>query len=246
MVKFNISLICFAFIISGCTSETESNLLKTKAIQANYLISSNGVRTKVNAELNAGDSFSSNIRLSEDDKLFVQAAGKRLELEVDTDILDIDYEGRFDNTADNTLFKIELIRKTEQNATSEVELPLNFIILSPKKNEPIKYQQTLIFQLDGIDPASKTELVLNYGCDDSNGGIFSGSASRTISDEATFEFSLDDMKIIDSQNFSDYKNCKLDVIVYRYRIGNTSKELALTSQIRAEQVREIKNIEFSF
>lgn len=246
MMKFNVSLIFLGLLVSGCTSETESDLLKTKAIQAEYRISSDGEHTKINAELNTGNSFGSNIRLSNGDKLYAEAAGKRITLTEDTDLLDIDYEGKFDITQGNTKFSIDLVRKDEKNAESEVELPLNFIILAPSNGISIKYNQRVTVQLDGLDPASKTELVLNYGCDDSNGGTFTGSASTTIANVASFDFNLSEKDILDANAQNSYKNCEVDVVVNRYREGTISKELADSSFISAYQVREIKDIKFTF
>ncbi|MFP3458611.1 hypothetical protein R0J89_20390, partial [Psychrobacter sp. SIMBA_152] len=57
--------------------------------------------------------------------------------------------------------------KSEQNAQSNVDLPLEFTILEPSNNATVNYDQTVTVQLEGLDPASQTELILNYGCDDS-------------------------------------------------------------------------------
>ncbi|WP_409424773.1 MULTISPECIES: hypothetical protein [unclassified Pseudoalteromonas] len=245
-MKFKLSLVSLSLVLGGCTSETESDLLKTKAIQAQYLISSNGERTKINAELNSGDSFGSNIRLSNGDKLYAEALSKRITLTEDSDILDIDYEGRFEITSGNTKFQIDLVRKSEQNAQSNVDLPLEFTILEPSNNATVNYDQTITVQLDGLDPASQTELILNYGCDDSNGGIFSGSASYSVSNVSNFNFNLANKDIIDINSSKQYKNCELDIVIERFREGEISNELADTSFIRAIQTRKIKDIKIIF
>jgi hypothetical protein len=245
-MKFKLSLVSLSLVLGGCTSETESDLLKTKAIQAQYLISSNGERTKINAELNSGDSFGSNIRLSNGDKLYAEALSKRITLTEDSDILDIDYEGRFGITSGNTKFQIDLVRKSEQNAQSNVDLPLEFTILEPSNNATVNYDQTVTVQLDGLDPASQTELILNYGCDDSDGGVFSGSASYSVSNVSNFNFNLADKDIIDINSSKQYKNCELDIVIERFREGEISNELADTSFIRAIQTRKIKDIKIIF
>ncbi|MFP3352665.1 hypothetical protein R0K04_14705 [Pseudoalteromonas sp. SIMBA_153] len=245
-MKFKLSLVSLSLVLGGCTSETESDLLKTKAIQAQYLISSNGERTKINAELNSGDSFGSNIRLSNDDKLYAEALSKRITLTEDSDILDIDYEGRFEITSGNTKFQIDLVRKSEQNAQSNVDLPLEFTILEPSNNATVNYDQTVTVQLDGLDPASQTELILNYGCDDSDGGVFSGSASYSVSNVSNFNFNLANKDIIDINSSKQYKSCELDIVIERFREGEISNELADTSFIRAIQTRKIKDIKIIF
>lgn len=245
-MKFKLTLVSLSFVLGGCTSETESDLLKTKAIQAQYLISSNGERTKINAELNSGGSFGSNIRLSNGDKLFAETLGKRITLSEDSDILDIDYEGRFGITSGNTNFQIDLVRNGEQNAQSNVDLPLKFTILEPSNNATINYNQTVTVQLDGLDPVSQTELILNYGCDDSNGGVFSGSASYPISNVYNFNFNLANKNIIDIDSSKQYKNCELDIVIERFREGEISSELADTSFIRGIQTRKIEDLKITF
>ncbi|TMO82790.1 hypothetical protein [Pseudoalteromonas spongiae] len=244
MKKTGITILALGILATGCTSDTDSDLLKTKAIQAEILVSSNGERTKVNAELNSGNSFGSNVRLSNGDKIYAEVHNKRIQLEEDTDILDIDYEGRFSGSEESAEFKVELIRSSAQNASSTVELPLNFKILAPNSNSEIRYNQSVNVLLDGVDVGSKNEFILNYICDNNNGGTTSGSASRQFENKSSFTLNLHTLKLLENVNLSSVKNCELDVIINRYKVGQISSELADSSQIRAEQTRKIENITF--
>lgn len=245
MKRFNLSMVCIFAILGGCTSETSSDLLKTQAIQADFKVSSNGQRTKVVAELNVGDTFGSNVELSEGDKLLVEVNGKRSALTKDTDFLDIDYEGRFSDTQDNTLFGISLLRKSEKEAKASVTLPANFSILTPVSTDKILYNQDITIELDTIDKLSSTELVLHYSCDNTNGGTVSGSYATSLNDATSF-FNLHTLNLIDAALLIDLKNCNLDVVINRYRIGDISENFANFSQIKGEQTRAVKNIDFTF
>nr|WP_193988261.1 hypothetical protein [Lelliottia steviae] len=178
--------------------------------------------------------------------MYAETGKDRIRLQEDTDILDIDYEGRFNSSQGNALFKIELMRSNGQNAISEVELPLNFTILSPSDDIDIKYNQLITVLFDGVDTDSKTEFVVDFICDNKLGGTFSGTSSHQLESTSNFSFSLSELQLIESANSENYKNCELDLTVNRYRVGNISDKFAVPSHIRAEQTRKIENITFTF
>ncbi|USE72011.1 hypothetical protein CTT31_23385 [Pseudoalteromonas maricaloris] len=142
-----ITVASISTFLTACTSETESNLLKTNAISADISINSNGERARIVAELNVGDSFGSNVNLSEGDTLRAIVNGQTIQLIKDTDILDIDYEGRSSVVTGNSLYTIQLNRKKEENASASVELPLGFLILTPKQRKLFDMMKILKFIL---------------------------------------------------------------------------------------------------
>ncbi|MAD95986.1 MAG: hypothetical protein CMB99_01530 [Flavobacteriaceae bacterium] len=233
------------FISSACTSETNSDQLKTKAIQADIKVSSNGDRTKVTVELNAGNSFGSNIRLSGGDKIIASTSTEQKVLKEDIDILDIDYEGRFGLTDDNANYYIELKRQAEANAFSQVSLPLNFEFITPTQISSINYNQDLFIQLDGSDLNSTTELSLNYGCKNGDSGTFSGSTNVSFINSSSTSMNLSDLGIFRNEDTKDFSDCSLDIIVERYRDGEISNSFSSNSRIRGIQLREIKNIKLT-
>lgn len=132
MLKKCITTTALILLLCACTSETESNLIKTKGIWAGFELVSDGNRTRVNAELNAGDANGSNIVLSDSDSLQAVVNNTAIVLTKDTDFLDVDYQAYINATDDNQQFDIKFKRDDGINANSGVELPLNFYYFNPE------------------------------------------------------------------------------------------------------------------
>ncbi|KAA1155630.1 hypothetical protein EU510_05900 [Pseudoalteromonas sp. FUC4] len=245
MLKKCITTTALILALCACTSETESNLVKTKGIWAGFELVSDGNRTRVNAELNAGDAKGSNIVLSDSDSLQAVVNNTTIVLTKDTDILDVDYQAYINATDDNQQFDIKFKRNDGINANSAVELPLNFIILTPSNNQTFNISNPLTVQLDGTDPNSTNQVELSSICTNNNNETLLQSTLFTLS-TSRLEIDLQSLDMFSSSQVDQSKTCSLTVSVKRERLGSISGELANQSYIKAQQSRAIKNMTLTF
>ncbi len=241
-----ITVASISTFLTACISETESDLLKTNAISADISINSNGERARIVAELNVGDSFGSNVNLSGGDTLRAIVNGQTIQLIKDTDILDIDYEGRSSVVTGNSLYTIQLNRKKEENASASVELPLGFLILTPEAEKTFRYDEDIEIHIDGVDSASEASLIVNYACPNNMGGLVTGSFSTQFGSSTSKTFNAKSASLIDLDQIKTSKPCEFDIEVQRVRTGSFSGALKDNSLIRGIQSRVIKDLEFTF
>ncbi|MBB1380059.1 hypothetical protein [Pseudoalteromonas sp. SR43-2] len=245
MLKKCITTTALILSLCACTSETESNLVKTKGIWAGFELVSDGNRTRVNAELNAGDANGSNIVLSDSDSLQAVVNNTAIELTKDTDFLDVDYQAYINATDDNQQFDIKFKRDDGINANSGVELPLNFIILTPSNNQTFSINSPLTVQLDGTDPNSTSQVELSSSCTNNNNETLLQSMLFALS-TSRLEIDLQSLDMFSSSQVDQSKTCSLTVSVKRERLGSISGEFANQSYIKAQQSRAIKNMTLTF
>ena len=245
MLKKCITTTALILLLCACTSKTESNLVKTKGIWAGFELISDGNRTRVNAELNAGDANGSNIILSDSDSLQAVVNNTAIVLTKDTDFLDVDYQAYINATDDNQQFDIKFKRDDGINANSGVELPLNFIILTPSNNQTFSINSPLTVQLDGTDPNSTSQVELSSSCTNNNNETLLQSMLFALS-TSRLEIDLQSLDMFSSSQVDQSKTCSLTVSVKRERLGSISGEFANQSYIKAQQSRAIKNMTLTF
>lgn len=245
MLKKCITTTALILLLCACTTETESNLVKTKGIWAGFELVSDGNRTRVNAELNAGDANGSNIILSDSDSLQAVVNNTAIVLTKDTDFLDVDYQAYINATDDNQQFDIKFKRDDGINANSGVELPLNFIILTPSNNQTFSINSPLTVQLDGTDPNSTSQVELSSSCTNNNNETLLQSMLFALS-TSRLEIDLQSLDMFSSSQVDQSKTCSLTVSVKRERLGSISGEFANQSYIKAQQSRAIKNMTLTF
>ncbi|QQM65365.1 hypothetical protein JG479_05995 [Pseudoalteromonas sp. LC2018020214] len=245
MLKKCITTTALILLLCACTSETESNLIKTKGIWAGFELVSDGNRTRVNAELNAGDANGSNIVLSDSDSLQAVVNNTAIVLTKDTDFLDVDYQAYINATDDNQQFDIKFKRDDGINANSGVELPLNFIILTPSNNQTFSINSLLTVQLDGTDPNSTSQVELSSSCTNNNNETLLQSMLFALG-TSRLEIDLQSLDMFSSSQVDQSKTCSLTVSVKRERVGSISGEFANQSYIKAQQSRAIKNMTLTF
>ena len=245
MLKKCITTTALILLLCACTTETESNLVKTKGIWAGFELVSDGNRTRVNAELNAGDANGSNIVLSDSDSLQAVVNNTAIVLTKDTDFLDVDYQAYINATDDNQQFDIKFKRDDGINANSGVELPLNFIILTPSNNQTFSINSPLTVQLDGTDPNSTSQVELSSSCTNNNNETLLQSMLFALG-TSRLEIDLQSLDMFSSSQVDQSKTCSLTVSVKRERLGSISGEFANQSYIKAQQSRAIKNMTLTF
>jgi len=130
-----------ATTIAGCGggNAVDSEAIDTQAfwVGVRFEAPGNGA-TGINVEINVGGSSGSDVRLSADERLEVNANGLIVILQEDEDFLDIDYEGSVPTDASNTLFTLSLFRADGSvNNRTRVNLPAPFTITSPANNQAV-------------------------------------------------------------------------------------------------------------
>ncbi|KDC49717.1 MULTISPECIES: hypothetical protein [Pseudoalteromonas] len=245
MFKKSFSLVGIILMLCACTSETASDLIKTKGIWAGFELVSDGSRTRINAELNAGDMYGSNIVLSDSDTLQVIVRGTAVELSKDTDFLDVDYQAYINITDDNEPFDILFNRDDEISTRSTVELPHNFIILTPSSEQNFSITNTITVQLDGIDTNSASTIELSSHCTTNNNSTLIQSTSSSVT-SSSYSFNLNNLIMFNDTQIDKSKACNLTILVERVRSGAISGEFASQSYIQAKQQRTINNMTLTF
>ncbi|GAA66256.1 hypothetical protein [Pseudoalteromonas sp. BSi20429] len=245
MLKKCITTTALILALCACTSETESDLVKTQGIWAGFELVSDGNRTRVNAELNAGDANGSNIVLSDSDSLQAVVNSTAIVLTKDTDFLDVDYQAYINATDDNQQFDIKFKRDDGINANSSVELPLNFIILTPSNNQNFDINSPLTVQLDGTDPNSTSQVELSSSCTNNNNETLLQSTLFALN-TSRLEIDLQSLDMFSSSQVDKSKTCDLTISVKRDRFGSISGEYANQSYIKSQQSRAIKNMTLTF
>jgi len=231
--------------LCACNSETESVLVETKDIWAGFNLVSDGSKTLINAELNVNDISGSNVVLSDTDTLQAAFKSSVVTLKKDTDFLDVDYQAYINATDDNQLFDIIFGRSNGISASSNVELPLNFIILTPSNEQPFKIDSTLTLQLDGTDPNSTSYVELTSSCITlSNDSLIQSSTLELSSSH--LEIPLENLDMFKNTQIDHSKSCNLTLSVIRERFGNIADEFTDQSYIKAQQSRAIKNMTLTF
>ena len=230
-------------VLTGCTSDTKSEFVKTKAMWAEMKVVANGESAKVGVELNVGGSSGTNVVLSGEDYLEVTAGGQSKRLGKDYDFLDVDYETRIDISEGNTLFEISLHRKKDEVQRSTVELPLGFTILSPQKGDELTSNAILNVQIDGSDSASDAEIEFTGRCKNSSGSTIINQETESFNNTSSRTFRIGEMSIFNKSQIDKERKCELDIKITRSRKGQVASAFKGSSKIKAYHYREVKDIE---
>ncbi|MBQ4799367.1 hypothetical protein J8L73_09555 [Pseudoalteromonas sp. MMG006] len=231
--------------LCACNSETESHLVETKELWAGFNLVSDGSKTRINAELNVNDITGSNVTLSDSDTLQAAFNSSVVTLKKDTEFLDDDYQAYINTTDDNQLFNIIFGRSNGISASSNVELPLNFIILTPSNEQLFKIDSTLTLQLDGTDPNSTSYVELTSRCITLSNDSLIQSGTLELS-SSHLEIPLENLDMFKNIQIDKSKSCNLTLSVIRERFGNIADEFTDQSYIKAQQSRAIKNMTLTF
>ncbi|SFD60761.1 hypothetical protein [Pseudoalteromonas denitrificans] len=243
LFKYSIAALSLLAVTACSTEETESKNIKTTAIWVDMKIESNGSRSRVVAELNVGGINGTNVSLSSGDEIITSVFGQSKTLKKDTDLLDIDYQGYFDITSDNSLFNIALKRKNETDALqSEVELPLNFSIHSPVKKDHFSVNQNVVVSWDGLSATKSIDLDLTSTCVDKSNNSVSSTHSQKVTDDGSHVLALSSLEMFKNKELNKNKNCNFKIELKRKNIGKIDSAFKSGSSITASQIRNVKDI----
>lgn len=231
-----------SLLLFACGDNKASSQVSTERIWADFNIESDGRETVVMAELHERDSAGEHLILTGGDYLQVSVLNTRKKLTFDNIFDDAKYQEKVSTTYDNALFTIDFYRKKEGSMLSTVELPQNFRILAPKSKDSYSANSRLSFQIDGVDNASQTDIILTAKCKANSGGNRRLSQTIPFNEVANLSFQVSQLTMFQDTDIDRNKACELDVEVSRQRIGQVANQFANGSRIRAFQRREVKDL----
>lgn len=239
--KYYIASLLSILAVSGCSSEsTTSNVVKTEGIWTEIRVTANGERARVVSEFNLNSSTGSNIILTTGDKVQATVGSETKQLTMDEDLLDIDYQGYFSQTAKDTNFKLELFRESEnETLVSEVKLPTPVTIYSPVSSSFQRNSDILVEWQPASDEGTQLVLQFTASCTTNTDGMTTFGHSAEIDDkQGQYTLLLSEIEGFDDTTFDKNKPCESRVTLSRIRTGNTDSRFKSGSSIKAIQEKE--------
>lgn len=235
-----------AALAAGCSSsgtDVESETVATRSIWAGMDLTSRGNgNTRVKVELNENNDSGSNIRLSANERLEVNAGGIIVPLREDVDIADIDYEGTVPTDAANTVFQISLYRADGTiNSGSSVTIAPPFDIVSPVRGQAFASGSRLPITWTPPDPSRNVELEVRVRCPANVGGTTSVQWFP-IDDNGNRSFNTNNLNIVRNNSFPSGTVCDLDIALRRESRGRVDPAFRGGGFVRAIQVRRVEDM----
>ena len=235
---------CLAMTIAGCgtSAESDSESVPTRNIWAGIELESRGNgNTRVKVELNDGGQNGPNVRLTQNERLDVDAGGLIVTLREDEDFGDIDYEGTVPTDAGGTLFRILFFRADGTiNGGSVVSIASPFDIASPVAG--------MSFPLGSRIPITWTpgtnsiELEVFTRCPLVAGGPLASTQWFPINDSGTRSFDTSNLQIAGRNDLAPGGVCDLDIALRRERRGSLDPAFRGGGYMRAIQVRRVESM----
>ncbi|CAH9052982.1 hypothetical protein PSECIP111854_01080 [Pseudoalteromonas sp. CIP111854] len=241
-----------SLLVSACSSDTNSNLVKTEAIWSDILVKSDGDISKVVAELNVSSRNGNNINLVQGDKLSVTATNNAISanmtknMDKDNKIFDIDYRANFPYYQADTQYEIRLYRaKDKVTLSSKVTLPEPILILAPQAYQTFSADSALELRW-----AKATKII-----GDQSLKINVDSTCKHGEKEITKSYNYNDIKddgiqVVDFETIGLFKNeelnsnftCTVKFSFERRRYGSVDGRYASSSRTYATQTKILENI----
>ena len=227
--------------LTACTSDTDSENIKTQGIGANIEATAvgNGT-TEIRVALYVGDKSSGTVlNLSGSDSLTVEANGIVKSLGKIEDIFgDISYEATFDFDDAGSLFKISFIRDDGTSATnSTVTLPDAVDFVLPTTNKVFRNgdEISITWQPSGI--SSTVQLSFNTLCPQSGGGSSFIYSERDIADTGTFTINSSVIIGETAVDVTPGNACTTSIGIARQQAGSLDSNFGEGGSIIGEQLR---------
>lgn len=200
--------------------------------------------SRVVVELNEKDAFGANIRLVGNERLEVSAPGVTKVLVVDTDLFDIDYQARIEQTAGDTLFSFAFYRDAEPDALgSSVRLPQPFTILAPQDKQQFRVDEQVEMRWSAPLPGQNIHYNASINCTNLDGTNASDISTGDIDDNGAFSVDLPAITLFQSETLDRSKKCSLILTMNRENRGTLDPAFASNSIIQALQIRRVTEMD---
>ena len=247
IVKILLLLCATSLVLSACGgSTTDSTSVSNSGLWARIKIEQTDVAgADINAELNVGGAFGTNVVLVGTERLEVIAAGRIINLDEDTDFADVDYEGNIPVSAEPTDFTVNLYRDNEPNIlNSTVTLPEAFELTSPSPGDNLRTANgsTRILWSGGEMPSRTVSISMELRCTVASGALVlvtRPSALITADDgQADFNIGVAELGITEDVDLS--RGCDAIIAVSRSRRGNLAAGFEEGGSITAARIRTVE------
>lgn len=230
--------------LAACSSETTtSDNVDTAGIWAGLELVTSGVNTGVTAEFNVGGRNGTNLILSSGDRVVVYAGNQSVQLEQDSDFLDIDYEGTIPIASDNAEFRVALERSSATSANnSTVRLPPNFEIFTPQAFSHFSEVALLDVTWGPSNPGSTVEIHASATCPNPQDNTQNLSFSEVVNTEDDGSYSSNILSQLTDADTD--AGCDLSITIERVNSGDLDPAFTEGGYIRAIQRREEADITF--
>lgn len=231
----------------GCSSESvDSEDVRTSGIWAKIDVDgrSDG-RSRVVVELNVGGEFGTNVELSNNEYLEVEAAGVTKRMTEDTDFLDIDYQAYMDTTASETEFKIRFYRTDGENIVGSMGILANsFEITAPLVTSNFGLNETVNLVWTPEVQGGSIRFYSTISCTASDGGSTLSSESVYIDDTGIYDFDISLASLFQNgtTGLNTAQPCEMSFTLERESFGNIDLAFEEGGFFKLTQTREVENI----
>ncbi|NOU49865.1 hypothetical protein HG263_04860 [Pseudoalteromonas sp. JBTF-M23] len=250
-LKMSTIVLC-CLLASACTSDTNSDLVKTEAIWSDVLVKSDGSGTKVVAELNVSNRNGNNINLVDGDKLSVTATNTAISANMtkvmtkDDKLFDIDYRANFPYHQADTQYEIRLYRaKDEVTLSSMVKLPETVSILAPQKGQTFTEDEILELhwaKATKIRGDQSLTINLSSTCKNGDKEINSSYIYHDVEDDGMLGIDFETTSLFKQEGLTQDFNCKVSFSFERRRYGTVDSRYASGSRTYAIQTKVLDSI----
>ncbi len=229
---------------SGC-SNTDSENVTTQGMRADINVTAAGTgSTTISVDLDFVDGglTKEDIELSTNDSLIATSGTSEKTLSKQSAISEISYETTFNTEAENTPFKVSLIRENGENAeNSTVTLPAPFDLETP---DDVNGGANTVANIRWSNFGKTDSLSLDIDClckSKVNGVIKDYYIVNTINDMSTDNgyAHIPITQLLDEVDPTQYDmGCTIDITMTRSRTGELDENYGGGGYIKAAQVRE--------
>ncbi|MFO0564031.1 MAG: hypothetical protein U0263_00130 [Polyangiaceae bacterium] len=230
-MKLGLAALALLAFAAGCSQKetTSSSNIRTQGIAATMKVTTGGQNSSVEAILRVGgDESNTYVILENGDKLTCEAGGETKDLHAEAEGI---YRNTFATGAENTEFKIALLRDKDDDAVSNsVKLPAPFKIGALPSNNPSREKDDVTITWDPSGGSDDMTLDVTGSCIfDEHVDLPGDSGSYTLAKGS-----------LESTGGSNPESCDLDVTIMRTRNGTTDTNLDNESTFKAIQQQTSK------
>lgn len=127
-----------ALLLGACSvNSKDSTKVETGNIYLNVQLfeRSGSNSTKITANLHSRDKTGSSLALADGEYITAEFGGQEIQLEKDEELLEIDYDGRIETTAEGGRFTITLHRASGDSHSFYIDMPPSFTVAEPSPGD---------------------------------------------------------------------------------------------------------------
>ncbi len=248
--KRMLQVVMSVLFLSGCTDETDSTDISTRAIWANIqVVEETPGLARVSVELNVGGPSGTNINLSNNERLEASIGGSSKVLDKDIDLFDIEYNTRLETSGFNDVIRVSYFRSDGITLNgSVVSLSDDFSITSPGEGQTFFDSDVISVTWTPVQDSTggSIDLRTHMQCRTLSGSSFVSSPVRTVPDTGIASIQLLSETSLDNPELDKTKSCALSIILERRKKGVLDPAFKSGGKIESTQSRKVENMTIIF